>query len=325
MKTYKIGVVVYRNCTSSMVTGLIDILTLANEFYKRMNNKSLFRIELIGESRTPISSFSNITFSPHKTIQAKSDYSLVYVPGFIGDTDSILKNEKKIITWLSALAKKKRTILAAACNGNFLLAESGALENKKATTHWSLIESFRDSYSKIDLQPERIIVDNGNTISAAGVTAYFNLGLHIIQRFAQKELALSCAKVFLVDSGRRIQTPYLMYTTPRKHGDDMVLKVQDWLETNYKEPVSLESLAKFSRLGQKTLSRRFKIATGDTPLVYLQRLRIENAKRMLESTSNTFNEITWKVGYNDASSFQRLFKAETGLSPREYRMKFSMA
>ena len=123
---------------------------------------------------------------------------------------------------------------------------------------------------------------------------------------------------------KSLQKPYETYNVPKKHGDDIIEKTQDWIESNFKEPITLESMTEVSRLGKRTLIRRFKKATGDTPLVYLQKLRVENAKRLLEGTGNTFNEITWQVGYEDVSSFQRLFKSETGLSPKEYRAKFSL-
>jgi transcriptional regulator GlxA family with amidase domain len=151
-----------------------------------------------------------------------------------------------------------------------------------------------------------------------------NLAVYLVAKYGSPELASHCSKIFLVDSGRKVQTPYFVFTSPKKHGDEEIVKIQDWLETNFKKSVSIDTLAKVFNLGRRTLSRRFKMATGDTPLEYLQRLRIENAKRLLESSSHTFSEITWDVGYNDISSFQRLFSKATGLSPGAYRKKFSM-
>jgi transcriptional regulator GlxA family with amidase domain len=214
--------------------------------------------------------------------------------------------------------------VAAACNGNFFLAEAGILNSKKATTHWSMIEVFRKRYPKVIVQPERIIVDNGSILSAAGVTAYFNLAIFLIERYASKDLAISCAKVFLVDSGRKIQTPYQMFQIPKNHGDEQIAHLQEWLEMNFNNTISLDKLASIASLGKKSLARRFKKETGDTPLLYVQKLRVENAKRLLESKNLSFSEITWKVGYNDVSAFHKVFKSETGLTPIEYRSKFSI-
>ena len=187
-----------------------------------------------------------------------------------------------------------------------------------------MIDTFKKRYKDISLEPEKIIIDNGSTLSAAGVTAYFNLALFLVERYGSKELALISAKVFLVDSGRRIQTPYQMFQIAKSHGDAEIVNLQDWLEKKFNENITLERMTEICNLEKKTLMRRFKKVTGETPLIYLQKLRIENAKRLLESKKISFNEITWKVGYNDVSSFHRVFKSQTGLTPIEYRSKFSM-
>lgn len=319
----RIGIVVYRNCTSSMVTGFWDIVTLANQLYKKQFGRDLFSLELVGASRSPIHSFSGLTFKPQKTTRQKGRLDVIYVPGFMGDADEVIRSEQKIIQWLKKMGGRK-TILSAACNGNFILASSGVLNNKSATTHWSLIQKFKVDFRNVKLEPEKIVVDNGSVISAAGVTAYFNLALHLIQRFADRDIALACAKVFLVDAGRKIQTPYQVFQFSKTHGDEPIARIQDWIEDNYPEKISLDRLADVGKMGKKTLLRRFKKSTGDTPQAYLQKLRIETAKRLLESKDITFSEVTWKVGYVDVSSFHKAFKLETGLTPMDYRERFSM-
>jgi transcriptional regulator GlxA family with amidase domain len=319
----KIGILAYNGCTSSMIAGVLDILSFANSHHKSRSKKNLFEVEIVTETGELVNGFSKFPISAQKSIHAKHKYDLIYVPGFVGDVEELLLRQQKLINWL-ARQYKKGTILSAACNGNFLLAEAGVLNGKRATTHWSLIDTFRERYKKISLEPEKIIIDNGSILSAAGVTAYFNLALFLVERYGSKELALTSAKVFLVDSGRKIQTPYQMYQVSKNHGDPEIVNVQDWLETNFNENITLEKMMAVCNLGKKTLVRRFKKVTGETPLIYLQKLRIENAKRLLESQRDSFNEITWKVGYNDASSFHKVFKSATGLTPIEYRSKFSI-
>jgi transcriptional regulator GlxA family with amidase domain len=321
---YKIALLAFGNFTSSMLFGTLDILSFANSNWKNFTTKGgeeLFELTIVSEDGNPVYSFNKYPIAVQKSIMARSSYDLIFIPGFVGDVDSVLQQGKKNISWLKK-QYETGTRLAAVCNGNFLLAATGILSGKRATTHWSLTDEFKKRYRGVILQPEKILIDEGAVISAAGVTAYLNLALHLVKNYGSPELASFCAKVFLVDSGRKIQTPYQVYNLPKNHGDNAIVKVQEWLETNFMEQVSLESMIKLSRLGQRTLSRRFKKATGDTPLMYLQRLRIENAKSFLESTNDTFNEITWQVGYNDVSSFQKLFKSTTGLSPKEYRQKF---
>jgi transcriptional regulator GlxA family with amidase domain len=323
-QTKDVGILIYPSCTSSMITGVWDILSLANHLYIQQSNSPLFNLKLIGETKSPINSFSGLPLTPHCSISTRESFDIIYIPGFMGDEQEIIKQNKKIINWVSKINSGK-TIISAACNGNILLAESGKLDNHSATTHWSLKEKFTNTYRKVKLQPEKIIVDNGNIISAAGVTSCFNLSLHLINRFSNAEIALSCAKLFLVDSARKIQTPYQMVHFSKSHGDEVIVKAQEWLENNFKESISLPTLESVSNTSAKTLTRRFKKATGETPMSYLQKLRIETAKRLLESSDITFNEVTWEVGYNDSSSFHRAFKQETGLTPIDYRNKFSLA
>lgn len=324
MTDKRLGIVLFDNCTATMVTGVMDILSLSNTLLKGSGGKPLFTIDTISLSGKPVCSYSQFPIHASKSIRSRYRYDLLYIPGFIGDTEAIIKGNRALIKWIGLQATKNKSIVSAACNGNFLLAETGLLANKKATTHWNLVQEFRAKYKYTELQPEKIIVDDGNTISAAGVTACFNLALHIIQRFGSIELSLSCAKIFLVDSGRRIQSPYQMYQSPKNHGDLDITRLQNWIESNYKENTTLDTLCGIGNIAKKTLLRRFKKATGETPLVYLQKIRIENAKRLLESKNLSFSEVTWEVGYNDVSSFHKTFKAETGLTPIEYRTKFSL-
>jgi transcriptional regulator GlxA family with amidase domain len=319
----KVGLLAYDGCTSSMIAGVLDILSFANDHYQANKKGDLFDVSIITETGKPANAFSKFPIQAERSIKTKSEFDLIYIPGFVGEVESIIFRQKKLIDWVRKQYQKGVT-LAAACNGNFLLAESGALDNRRATTHWSLISTFKQRYKKITVEPERIVIDNGPVFSAAGVTACFNLAIIMVERYGSKELALASAKVFLVDSGRKIQTPYQMFHVTKNHGDDEVVQVQEWLEANYTKTVTLEKMTQVCNLTKKTLTRRFKKVTGDSPMSYLQKLRVENAKRMLESKKVAFNEITWRVGYNDISSFHKVFKSETGLTPAEYRSKFSL-
>jgi transcriptional regulator GlxA family with amidase domain len=319
----KIGILAFDGCTASMIAGVLDILSFANSQHGPKKENGLFDVEIVTETGAAVNGFSRFAIQAQRSIRTKSEFDLIYVPGFVGNLEDVLTKQIKVIDWLRR-QYLKGVIMTAACNGNFLLAETGALDGKRATTHWSLINAFRERYKKVMVEPEKIVIDNGTVLSAAGVTAYFNLAIFLVERYGSKDLALTSAKVFLVDSGRKIQTPYQMFQVTKNHGDEEIVQVQEWLEANYNKAITLERMAEVCNLGKKTLARRFKKVTGETPMLYLQKLRIENAKRMLESKKVTFNEITWKVGYSDISSFHKVFKSETGLTPIEYRSKFSI-
>lgn len=319
----KVGILAYDGCTASMIAGVLDIFSFANSQYSAQKTELLFDVSIVTENGQPANAFSKFPIQAQRSIKSKFNFDLIYVPGFVGEQESMLRQQRKLVDWLKIQINNGVTI-AAACNGNFLLAETGALDRKKATTHWSLIAAFRDRYKKVIVQPEKILIDNGQVISAAGVTAYFNLAIFLVERYGSKELALASAKVFLVDSGRKIQTPYQMFQVTKNHGDEEIAHVQEWLEINFHKAITLDTMMHAGNLSKKTLARRFKKVTGDTPMAYLQKIRIENAKRLLESKKMPFNEVTWKVGYNDISSFHKVFKSETGLTPIEYRSKFSI-
>lgn len=261
-----------------MVTGVMDIFSLSNTLSNNSASKPLFAIDTISLTGQAVNSYSHFPLHANKSIKTRTKYDLSYIPGFIGDVDSVIKQNEGLIKWISNQAKRNSTIVSAACNGNFLLAETGLLENKKATTHWNLVKQFELKYKNIQLQPEKIIVDEGNTISAAGVTSYFNLALHIVQRFGSIDLSLSCAKIFLVDSGRKIQTPYQMYHLAKNHGDEDIIRIQNWIEANYKEGTNLEMLSDISHITKKTLLRRFKRLPGKHPWYIFKKSELKMPK-----------------------------------------------
>ena len=317
----KVGIVAYENCTASMLIGMMDILALANT--QGPAKKPWFDITIVTEHGKPVNSFNKYAISPTASIKSKLTFDIIYVPGFLDDPVATVTREHKIVSWLK-LQYKKGVKLAAACNGNVFLAEAGILDKKTATSHWTLKDFFKERYPAIRFKPEQLLIDEGDVISAGGVTAYANLGIHLVAKYTSLDIASYCSKIFLVDSGRRVQTPYLVFSAPKSHGDKEIVKVQELIEENYQNLLTVDSLIDESALSRRTLVRRFRSATGDSPIEYLQRVRIERAKRYLETTNKTFSEITWDVGYNDISSFQRLFKVHTRLTPREYRSKFSL-
>ena len=171
-------------------------------------------------------------------------------------------------------------------------------------THWMWAPQFRERYPDVVLKPEKILIDEGDVICAGGMTAYLDLCLYLVNKYGSSELASICSKLLLIDSGRRSQQPYQVYSIQKHHLDEEILQTQEWLESHYMESVSVQTLARTAGLEKRTFMRRFKSATGDTPRRYVQHLRLEAAKRMLESSNKTFSEITWQVGYQDTSSFQ---------------------
>jgi transcriptional regulator GlxA family with amidase domain len=209
------------------------------------------------------------------------------------------------------------------CTGVFLLAETGLLQGRIATTNWQIARKFRRRFHDVDLRPEFLLTEDNGLICTGAATAYYNLGLRIIGRYGSAELASACAKALLLDPNRDSQTPYFMLPRQREHNDHDVQKAQRYLEENFSKGVVIDEIARHVRISPRHFKRRFKQATGHAPMQYLQLVRIEAAKMKLETTRETIDEITQYIGYEDSSTFRRLFRQHTQLSPREYRDKFS--
>jgi transcriptional regulator GlxA family with amidase domain len=251
--------------------------------------------------------------------RAATGHDIVYIPpGFKVQGPTPRQRD-----WIAGL-QASDTIVCAACAGVFFLAEAGLLDGRPATTHWGLADEFTARYPRVRLEPEQMLIDGGDYICAGGLTAYFDLALHLVVRFASPELAASCARTLLLDPGRTRQTPYMRLAGAGGTGDDAIDAALIWLDNHHTRPLHVGELAAAVHLGERTLLRRFKKATGRTPSGYLKALRVEHAKRLLESGNDSVDEIVAAVGYSDTPSFFKLFKELTGLSPGSYRSRFGL-
>ena len=253
-----------------------------------------------------------------------SQADLVIVPTIGAPIAQVLEANPGLVDWLGGFreAPNGQVRLASNCTGAFLLAEAGLLDGRQATTHWGFSNQFRKRFPGVDLQPEKLITVDGHIACAGGGMAWWDLGVYLVERYAGAKVARELAKAFVIDAGRTSQAPYGALQARRYHSDAAILKLQDWLDVNYTRPVTLQALAAFADLTERSLIRRFKAATGDTPTSYLQILRIEAARQHLENSRVAVEEVTRLVGYEDVSSFSRLFRKHTGLAPGIYRARF---
>jgi len=213
-------------------------------------------------------------------------------------------------------------VLAAMCTATFMLAEADLLGGTRATTHWAFAELFRRRYPDALLDERQILCEDNRLISSGGASAAVDLLLHLVRRFASLELAQLCSRYLLIDNVRGEQSSYVLWSMPKSHGDADILRVQNWLDEHFGQPLLIDELAGRFGFGVRNFKRRFKEATGYTPLAYLQTLRLEKAKQLLETTRMSLDSITFAVGYEDSNSFRRLFQQRVGLLPAAYRKKF---
>src|SRR5438445_907222 len=246
---------------------------------------------------------------------------LVLVPALDPDVASHLALNRAVVPWLRRIHLAGADV-ASACTGAFLLAEAGILDGKAATTHWAFQDEFRRRYPRVRLEPQAIVVDQGRVVTAGGATSFLSLALYLVERIFGAEVARAASKMFLVDVNKSPQSAYAIFNTQKTHGDEEILRAQDLLERDLADAPSVPALARRVAMSPRNFVRRFHQATGNSPRDYIQRLRIETAKRALEGAAKPLTAIAGEVGYRDVVAFRRLFQRWTGLSPSEYRARY---
>lgn len=311
-----IAVLAHHGCVASGVSGFSDVFAVANHLL----GEQRFDVRILSAEGGAVRPFSGPDLAVHGRLADVVTPDAVYVPPSFG----VSGPEASEAAWLQK-CHDAGAVACAACAGVFFLAQAGLLDGRDATTHWGLVEDFRIRFPNVRLEAERMLVDGGDYVCAGGLTAYFDLALHLVARFESSELAASCARTLLLDPGRVRQTPYMRLVGNPNHGDEPIARVERWLADNYATHVEVADLAELAHLGERTFLRRFSKATGRTPKGYLQALRVEHAKRRLETGAESVEEIVQYVGYRDGPAFYRLFRKMTGLTPGEYRRRFAIA
>ncbi|MCG8537730.1 MAG: helix-turn-helix domain-containing protein [Pseudomonadales bacterium] len=321
----KVVILGFEYAFATAVTGVVDLLSTAGTAWNFFQGKSLapkFEVRLASRDGQAIQCLNAMTLQAHCSFADIGQADVIMVPSIGGQVDVALRRNPDMVTLLQHYYDQG-CLITSNCTGAFFLAEAGILDGRKATTHWAHVDAFRKRYPKVQLVPEQLITTDGQVFCSGGGTSWFDLGLYLIELFIDHETAVESAKAMIIDTGRHSQLSYFAANQNKYHNDETVKAVQEWLDENYAEDFSLAWLAEQNAMSPRTLIRRFKSATGESPLAYLQTVRIEVAKKMLEMSAQTIAEITQNVGYEDVSSFSKMFKRRVGLSPREYRGRFS--
>lgn len=320
----KIVILALHNAGASTITGPMDSFHLAGvlwNYLKGEESEPLFDVKIVSLDGSPVNCLNRLLIKPHSALGGVTDADLILISSIL-DIEKTLKYEGAVIPWLKD-HYRKGTALASVCTGAFVLAETGLLDGKNATTHWGYVEQFKQRYPKVNLKPERLITDEGDLYCSGASNACLDLSMYLIEQYCGHEVAVQCAKGFLLDLGRFSQAPYSsILNFQKKHHDEVILQAQNWIEANFAVGFSVDELADKYHVSRRTFERRFKSATGDTPLLYLQRVRIQAAKKLLEANTRTFDEIAYTVGYSESNFFRKVFKKHTNLTPKEYRNKF---
>lgn len=323
----KISILIFEGCSTISPLGAYDLLLKANgyarSFYEQNGNTPLFDVQLVGVHRKKVAGVGGIAVHAHRTIKEINETDLVLIPALDDRIEEGIEENKDCIPWLQKMFDQGAD-LTSICTGAFILAETGLLDYKRCTTHWITRDLFRQRYPKIKLCIDKIIVDEGRICSSGGAASFLNLILYLIEKYGSKDISVFCSKIFLVDINKSNQNSYAIFGPQKNHHDNDILKVQQYIESNFAKPINLEKLSDLAYSSTRNFIRRFKKATGNTPSEYIQRVRVEAAKRDLESSSKTVGQIVLNVGYEDVPYFRKLFQKYTGLSMRKYRDRYQI-
>jgi transcriptional regulator GlxA family with amidase domain len=304
--------------------GLMDALGKTDRAWRMTHDpdaEAAFQVRLVGLDDQPIACRDGVVLHPHVVAAHLDPPDLVVVPGLDDDLVPSFTRNRSWVPWIAKWHAAGARI-ATSCTGAFLAADAGVLDGKEATTHWIAADAFRRHFPRVLLRPERMIVDAGDVISSGGATTFLSLVIYLTERYGSHDRAVLAAKVMLVDGERRSQLPYVAFGPARDHADQLIHRVQSFMEAHLAAGVSVGELAAQASVSTRTLDRRFKAATGLTPRAYLQRIRIDAAKRLLETTTDPVDQLSARVGYGDPTAFRRAFTQATGLGPRPYRQKY---
>lgn len=309
--------------TIACIIGTYQVFSEANNYLARKNEKAIFKIELVGATKNDFLN-NNLLSIKHQVVINEIDKThLIIIPAsLIRSYETASKNNQLLIDWVRKQYKQGVEI-ASMCAGSFMLASTGILSGRTCSTHWALAENFRELYPEVNLQTDQLITDENGIYTNGGAYSFLNLLMYLVEKLYDRQTAIHCAKYFQIDLDRNLQAEFSIFNGHKKHGDEAILVAQKFLEENYPNKISIEKLSSDLCIGRRSFDRRFIKATGFTPLDYLQRVKIESAKKMFETTRKSVSEIMYEVGYNDAKAFRDVFNRVTGLSPLGYKSKYN--
>ena len=323
-----VSLVVLPDAAVSTLFGIFDVMNafaLMGPSNTALGARAPFHTEIVGEALGPLKLASGVPINVQRAVEAIETSDIVIVPSIVLRPEGWKKGRyPRLVEWLHTM-HARGAVLCSACSGIFLLAETGLFDGKDATVHFGYARAFATTYPAVPIHSERVLVISGvreELVSSGASTSWHDLVLYLIARYAGSTTAQEVARLFALQWHQDGLTPYIIFEGKSDHGDSEIQSAQQWLSKHFSVANPVEEMIRRSKLAERTFKRRFVTATGLTPIAYVQRLRIEDAKRRLERTDASVDEISWRVGYEDAAFFRRLFKRITGLAPGAYRKRF---
>lgn len=329
-RTLHVSMVAIPDAVISTLSGMYDVLNsfeMLAGFDEAIPAQPPFELTIVGARTGPLELASGMPIQIQRAISDVSATDLIIVPSvLVGPEGWVCGRYPEMTTWLSAM-HEGGAVLCSACSGIFLLAETGAFRGVLSTVHWGYADAFRRAFPDVPVSPEQVLLtggENAELISSGAAHTWHDLVLYLIARYVSEPAAQAVAKFFALQWHRDGMMPYMKFDVPTDHGDAIIADAQAWLVDNYAIANPVDEVTRRSGLAPRSFSRRFGKATGYPPMAYVQRLRVEEAKRRLERTAESVDRISWAVGYEDASYFRRVFRRLVGIPPASYRRKFQV-
>jgi transcriptional regulator GlxA family with amidase domain len=318
-----ISILIPRGHTSVVnIEGTHQIFNEVNTVRAGMGMPPLFKVQLVGIDKEMSQRNGLFIISPDVLIEDVKKTDLIIIPAIHGDPKTMMEKNAAFVPWIMEQYKGGSEI-ATFCIGSFFLAGTGLLNGKQAATHWTVANDFRVMFPDVNLMDERIMTEEDGIYTSGGAYSFLNLLTYLIEKYAGRDIAILIAKAFMIDIDRISQSPFIIFKGQKTHEDEPVKKAQEFIENNFEEKITVDQLASMLALSRRNLERRFKKATANTVVEYMQRVKIEAAKKNLETGRKNINEVMYAVGYSDNKAFRTTFKKITGLSPIEYRSKYN--
>lgn len=310
---------------SSVLQAIADpqyLFSAVNQFMAVSGKKPLFDVQLVGLKKEVKLNDGFYSVNTSQLLKEVKKTDLIVIPALFGDMKSAIERNQKLLPWINEQYNKGAEV-ASLCVGAFLLASTGLLDGKKCSTHWGFQNEFREMFPNVEVVDGSIITEEHRIYSSGGANSYWNLLLYLVEKYTDRQTAILASKYFAIDIDRESQSAFAMFQGQKNHNDDAIKKVQDFIENNIQEKIKIEELSDLVSIGRRSFERRFKTATNNSVLEYINRVKIEFAKRSFETSRKNINEVMYDVGYTDTKAFRTIFKKITGLTPIEYRNKYN--
>jgi transcriptional regulator GlxA family with amidase domain len=317
-----ISILVPHTAVLGSIEGPRQVFTEVNKFLQSIGRPALFKVQLVGLQAETAAAGGRYSVHADALIGEVSRTDLIIIPALDGDMQLSLQNNAAFMPWIVHQHQLGAEV-ASLCIGAFLLASTGLINGRQCATHWMAAADFRRLFPQVLLVEDKIITDEGGIYSSGGAFSYLNLILYLVEKYAGRDIAIFMSKAFQIDIERRSQSPFMVFNGQKGHEDADIKKAQEYIEQNVGEKITVDQLASQFAIGRRNLERRFKKATANTVVEYIQRVKIEAAKMSLETSRENVAEVMYNVGYTDTKAFRTTFKKITGLSPVEYRAKYS--